>query len=153
METVVKKLFKLETGGKNYLLTENGYSVGLEKTFESGNKKVVVFESYPRYCTNISDLGVDLKLLVFSKTTEDLEYNYIETIIGKVDSNTFRVGNPLNPLFSQICNSEYADAMPEIDFMFKVFMTGEFSFMGIGMNDFIVFTIQNKTGWEISSNY
>ena len=150
METVVKKLFKLETGGKNYLLSENGYSIGLEKTFESGNKKAVVFESYPRFCTNVSDLGVDIKLLVFSKTIEESEYNYIETITGKVDSNTFRVGNPINPLFSKICNSTDDDAMPEIDFMFKVFMTGEFLFMGIGMNDFIVFTIQNKTGWVIS---
>jgi len=149
METVEKKLFKLETGGKNYLLSENGYSVGLEKTFDSGNKRVVVFESYTRYSTNTSDLGVDIKLLVFTKTIEDTEYHYLETLIGKVDSNTFRVGNPVNPLFSQICNINDEDAMPEVDFMFKVFMTGEFLFMGIGMNDFIVFTIQNKTGWTL----
>lgn len=146
------KLFKLETGGKNYILTEdqNGYSVGVEKTFESGNKKAVVFESYPRFCTNTSDLGVDIKLLVFSKTIEDTEYVYTETLTGKVDANTYRVGNPQNPLFSQICDSDSEDAMSEIDFMFKVFMTGEFLFMNIGMNDFIVFTILRKTGWELS---
>lgn len=145
-----KKIFRLETGGKNYLLSEgNGYSVGLENTLPSGNKKAVVFAGYSTFSTNVSELVVLIKLLVFNMLVEEEEWVFVEEITGRVDVTTFRNGNSTSPNFTKICEQTDPDAITEIDFMYKVFMTGEFQ-LGIGMNDFIISTICNKTGWSLT---
>lgn len=146
---VETKIFRLETGGKNFLLTEeNGYSIGLQNTLPSGNKKAVVFAGYSTFSTNVSDLVVLIKLLVFNKLVEENEWVFVEEITGRVDVTTFRNGNPSAENFTQTCEQIDPDAMTEIDFMYKVFMTGDFQ-LGIGMNDFIISTICNKTGWSL----
>lgn len=147
---IQRKIFRLETGGKNFLLSEEeGYSIGVENTLPSGNKKSVVFAGYPTFSTNISELVVLIKLLAFNKLVDEDEWVFIEEVVGRVDVTTFRNGNPASLNFTKICEQLDPDAMTEIDFMYKVFMTGEFQ-LGIGMNDFIISTICKKTGWTLT---
>lgn len=184
----VKKKYTIETGGDNFLVTEDegGASVGLEFTYDnSGNKKLCVFELFPRFSTNESDFGVDIKLLHFNKLNEDDNWHFVKKEYGYVNESTFRIGNPLNSNFKEACEAGDTDAMPESKFMYKMFMDSDFndiivkykimmlmnSITGstieevkgnfttalaspelklvIGMNDLIVETIKNKTGWTL----